>query len=269
MDISARNPHQRRERDRTLAVLHALEALGAGPHRFRAIANRTELDDSTVHRRLLRLFNAGLCDRPRFGHWELRPATGAMADLPPGLVHPSRAPVRGATLLLEGIHRRTRQVVLLHTYSPLGGERVCISAAGTSLPRFRRELALTPGAVDRLRRAPLHCDAPGLAMLANLAGQDVPLRDDLRRIRSAQVAVTGSPLPGWSLVSAPLRRLPGAPAAPGAEPRVVAAISILAPDLTQGNAHVAYGPMLRNAVQAVLHNSAAVTRPLAAASRAA
>ncbi|MFF4448180.1 helix-turn-helix domain-containing protein [Streptomyces sp. NPDC001502] len=269
MDVGSRNAHQRRERDRTLAVLHALMELGSGPHSFRSIANRTGLDDSDVHRRLRQLFQAQLCHRPHYGHWELRPAPASPTGAPAGLVHPSTTPLLGAALLLEGIHRRTQQVVLLHTYSPVSGERLCISAVGTSGPRFRRELALVPEAVDQLCRAPLDSDAPGLAMLANLAGQDVPLRDDLRRIRSAQVAVTDSPLPGWDLVSTPVRRLPGAPAVPGAEPRVVAAVSILAPHRTRGDALVAYGRLLRNAVLAAVETSVVIARPRFAATKAA
>lgn len=269
MDIGSRNAHQRRERDRTLAVLHALMELGSGQQSFRAIANRTSLDDSEVHRRLRQLFQAQLCDRPNYGYWELRPTTAALTGAPPGLVHPSATPLPGVAFLLEGIHRRTQQVVLLHTYSPVSGERLCISAVGASEPRFRRELAITPEAIDQLRRAPLDSDAPGLAMLANLAGQDVPLRDDLRQIRSAQVAVTNSPLPGWNLVATPVRRLPGAPAVPGAEPRVVAAVSILAPDRAQGNALVAYGRLLRNAVLAAVETSVVIARPRFAAAQAA
>ncbi|MER6443651.1 helix-turn-helix domain-containing protein [Streptomyces venezuelae] len=270
MDNGSRNTPQRRERDRTLAVLHALMELGSGPHHFRSIANRTGLEDSEVHRRLRQLFRAQLCDRPHYGYWELRPATTtSQSDTPAGLVHPSTTPLLGAAALLEGIHRRTQQVVLLHTYSPVSGERLCISAVGASDPRFRRELAITPEAVDRLRRAPLDSDAPGLAMLANLAGQDTPLRDDLRRIRSAQVAATDAPLPGWELVSTPVRRLPGAPAVPGAEPRVVAAVSILAPQRSRGDALVAYGRLLRNAALAAVETSVVIAQPRFATTHAA
>jgi DNA-binding Lrp family transcriptional regulator len=241
--------------------------LGPGPHKFRTIANRTNLEDWEVQRRLRQLLDAQLCDRPRYGYWELRPATAALTGAP-GLVHPSPTPLLDVAVLLQGLHQRTQQVVLLHSYSPVTSERLCIAAAGANNVRFCRELALTPKATDELRQAPLDSDAPGLAMLAQLAG-DAPLREDLRQIRSAQVAMTDSPLPGWSLVSVPVRRLPGAPAVPGAEPRVVAAVSILAPKRSEGASLVAYGRLLRNAVQAAVETSVVISRPRFAAAQAA
>ncbi|WP_333774180.1 hypothetical protein [Streptomyces sp. IBSBF 3136] len=184
-------------------------------------------------------------------------------------MRPTTAPLLDVSFLLTGIHNRTGQVVLLHTHSPVTGERLCIAAVGAQDVSFRRELAFTPEAVDRLRRAPLDSDVPGLAMLANLAGHDAPLREDLRQIRSAQVAITESPLPGWILISVPVRRLPGAPAVPGAEPRVVASVSILTPKREQGDPLVAYGRLLRNTVHAPTESSVVVPRPRSAAPRAA
>lgn len=260
MDTGTRRSHQRKERDRTNAVLHALLQLGPGPHKSGAITARTTMDEEEVRRRLLQLFKAKVCYRPRFGYWELRPTTAAPTDTP-GLVHPSTTPLLDAPLLLEGIHSRTQQIVLLHTYSPVTGERLCIAAAGAHDEHLRRELGFTPWAVHRLSRAPLDSDAPGLVMLANLAGHDTPLREDLRQIRSTQVALTESPLPGWILVSVPLRRLPGAPATPGAEPGVVAAVSILAPAHAQGDPVAAYGRLMHNAVRAAIETSVVIDQP--------
>lgn len=233
MDISGRRSHQRRERDRTNAVLHALLQLGPGAHKSRDIAACSAMDEEEVRRRLLLLFEAKVCVRPRYGYWEVRPIADSPTDIP-GLVHPSPTPLLDCAPLLDDLHNRTRQAVFLHSYSPVTGERLCIAVSAARNVQLHRELAFTPSAVDRLRRAPLDSDAPGRVILANLAASDVPLREDLRRIRSAHVALTESPLPGWNLVSVPLRRLPGAPAIPGAEPRVVAAVSILAPDHAQG-----------------------------------
>ncbi|MFJ5952559.1 hypothetical protein [Streptomyces noursei] len=216
------------------------------------------MDEDEVRRRLLQLFKAEVCYRPRFGYWELRPTVSAPTDMT-GLVHPSTTPLLDVALLLEDLHSRTEQTVLLHTHSPVTGERLCIAAAGARDVRLRRELAFAPAAVNRLRRAPLDSDAPGLVMLANLVGRDAPLREDLRQIRSAQVAQTESPLPGWILVSTPLRRLPGAPVIPGAEPGVVGAVSILTPERTDGDPVVAYGLLMRNAVQAAIESSVVIT----------
>ncbi|MFD8902557.1 hypothetical protein [Streptomyces ardesiacus] len=225
------------------------------------------MDEAEVRRRLLQMFKAKVCFRPRFGYWELRP-TPVAATGTPDLVHPSTTPLLDAALLLQDLHSRTEQAVLLHTYSPITGERLCIGAAGAHDVRLRRELASAPRAVDRLRRAPLDSDAPGLVMLAYLAGHDVPLREDLRQIRSTQVALTKAPLPGWILVSVPVRRLPGAPAVPGAEPRVVAAVSILAPAHTHGDPLVAYGRLMNSAVQTAIGSSVVISQPRFAAAPA-
>ncbi|MFJ3786912.1 hypothetical protein [Streptomyces sp. NPDC090093] len=178
-------------------------------------------------------------------------------------MHPSATPLLDTNLLLEDLHSRTEQAVLLHTHLPVTGERLCIAAAG--IHKLRRELAHVPKVVDRLRRAPLDSDAAGLIMLANLAGHNGPLREDLRQIRIAQVALTKSPLPGWILVSVPLRRLPGAPVIPGAEPRVIASVSILAPAQAHGNHVVAYGRLMRNVTHAATESSVAITRSRIAA----
>ncbi|MER5890313.1 hypothetical protein ABT160_41345 [Streptomyces sp. NPDC001941] len=256
----SRSAHRRKERDRTNAVLHALLQLGAGAHKTSEIAGRTGMDEDEVRRRLLQLVRAKMCYRPSFGYWELHPAP-AIAPADSAVVSPTTTPLLDAAVLLQALHRHTQQAVLLHTHSPITGERLCIGAAGLHTPDLRRQLASTPKAAARLRQAPLDSDAPGLVMLANLAAQDAPLREDLRQIRSAQVALTKAPLPGWSLSSVAVRRLPGAPAIPGAEPRVVAAVSILAPDHAHGNPLVAYGRLMHNAVQAAIETSVIVAHP--------
>jgi DNA-binding IclR family transcriptional regulator len=268
VDIDSRSSHQRRERDRTNAVIHALLQLGPGPHKTSEITARTTMHEQEVRRRLLQLCKAKVCCRPRFGYWELLPSPAVATDTP-GLVLPSTTPLLDAALLLKGLHSRTEQAVLLHTYSPISGERLCIGAVGAGDLGLRRELAFTPRAVEQLRRAPLDSDAPGLVMLANLAGHDTPLRQDLRQIRSTQVALTQAPLPGWILVSVPIRRLPGAPAIPGAEPNVVAAVSILAPNHAHGDPLVAYGRLLRNAVETAIGSSVVISHPRFAATQAA
>src|SRR5690606_9115120 len=56
VDIGSRSSHQRKERDRTNTVLHALRQLGPGPHKARDITARTTMDEEEVRRRLLQLF---------------------------------------------------------------------------------------------------------------------------------------------------------------------------------------------------------------------
>jgi hypothetical protein len=190
------------------------------------------------------------------------PATGSYAPTPtgvPGLVQPTTTPLLDVAPILNGLHLRTEQAVLFHTRSPITRARLCVAAAGTDDVNLRHQLAHTPrGAVDRIRQAPLHADAPGLAILAGL---DTPLRGDLQPIRTARVALSDAPLPGRILVSVPVRRLPGAPATPGAEPRVVPSASILAPAHAHGAPLVAHGRLPSNAVNAAISTSVVSTRP--------
>ncbi|MEU6070605.1 helix-turn-helix domain-containing protein [Streptomyces sp. NPDC047082] len=268
MDSHMHTPHAREDRDRTFAVLNALLQLGPGPHKFRTIVRRSGLPNDTVHRRLRQLIAAQLCRRPRRGYYELQSAAAPISGTP-GLVHPSSVPLLDVDHLLEALHRRTQQVILLHTYSPVTSERLCIAAAGTNNERLQREMALVPAAIDHLRQAPLDSDAPGLAILAHLVGHDTPPREDLRRIRATQVAHSRSPLPGWAIVSVPVRRLPGAPSIPGAEPRVVAAVSVLAPERFPRAHLVAYGRMMQEVVRAASETTVIITRADLATAQAA
>ncbi|MFC5899279.1 helix-turn-helix domain-containing protein [Streptomyces zhihengii] len=253
----------RANRDRTFAVLNALLNLGPGIHKFRTIAARAGLGDATVHRRLDQLVHAGLATRTTRGYYELCEATTSISRTS-GLFHRNATPLLDAQRLLDALHHRTDQVVLLHTHSPLTGERLCIGAAGeTSLP-LRRELAMASGAVDALRQAPLDLDAPGLVMLANLVASEAPVREDLRRIKAMQLAHSPSSIPGWSLLSVPLKRLPGAPATPGAEPGVVASVSVLAPEPSHGAHVVAYGRLMHNLVRVATESSVVISRHAAA-----
>ncbi|MFD6465233.1 hypothetical protein [Streptomyces goshikiensis] len=268
MDTSTDTTGTRALRDRKFAVLTALLSLGPGAHKFSTIAARTAMRDEAVRRRLEQLVVAGLATRTRRGYYELSETTTAISRAS-GLLHPSATPLLDAQRLLDTLHHRTDQVVLLHTYAPLTGERLCIGAAGATSLSFRRELALASGAVDELRQAPLDLDAPGLVMLANLVPSDSPIREDLRRIRSMQMAHSLAAIPGWSLVSVPLQRLPGAPAIPGAEPGVVASVSVLAPEHSHGAHLVAYRRLMHNTVRAATEPSVVLTRHPAIPSRAA
>jgi hypothetical protein len=186
----------------------------------------------------------------------------------PGLVHPTAPPLLDASHLLGELHRRTGQVVLLHTYSPVTAQRVCIAAAGTHNEQFLNALARTPTAIARLRQAPLDSDAPGLVILANLGPQTRGQREDLRQIRAARLAETPSPLPHWHLVAVSLRHALGTPLSPGAEPHVNAAVSILAPQWSAGAHVVAYGPLLQSTVRAISQTPLASHRPALPALRA-
>lgn len=273
-------PAPERNGAQAYAFLQAVRRLGPGPHRFGEIIHQTGLSKSETHRRLSQLVDADLCRRPCHGQYELlthAPAAPA-ADLSnprdpsepsapacPPLRHPGAALPRSPLLetLLNELHQRTGLPVLLHTYAPLSGERLCAAAIGAHVPRVRRELASAPEATGILRQAPLGADAAGLAMLAHLCPDDGRLREDLRRVRREGMARTCSPLPGWSLVAVPLRRLPGTCPAPGAEPPVVGALSILHPDPVADACPTGYGLLLRAAVEGATDSGVAVAYPAA------
>ncbi|MFD0427665.1 hypothetical protein ACFQ60_03970 [Streptomyces zhihengii] len=101
-------------------------------------------------------------------------------------------------------------------------------------------------------------------MLANLVASEAPVREDLRRIKAMQLAHSPSSIPGWSLLSVPLKRLPGAPATPGAEPGVVASVSVLAPEPSHGAHVVAYGRLMHNLVRVATESSVVISRHAAA-----
>lgn len=117
MDTSTDTTGARAIRDRKFAVLTALLNLGPGAHKFSTIAARTGMRDEAVRRRLEQLVDAGLATRTRRGYYELCQTTAVMSRAS-GLLHPSATPLLDAQRLLDGLHHRTNQVVLLHTYAP-------------------------------------------------------------------------------------------------------------------------------------------------------
>jgi hypothetical protein len=225
------------------------------------------MDTQEVRRRLFQPHKAKVRRQPQHAFWQLSHAPVIATDALER-VQPSTAPLPDTALRMEDLHSRTQQVVLLHTYSPITGERLSITPASAHDADLRCELAVSPAAADRLRQAPLDTDTPGQVMLANLAGQDASLPEHLQRIRSPQIAPTASPLADWALISVPLRRLPGAPAITGAEPRVVAAVSITR-DPMAGNPLIAYRRLMCNAVQAATQTSVVIPHTRFAAAQTA
>ncbi|MFJ5817271.1 hypothetical protein ACIQGT_25745 [Streptomyces sp. NPDC093108] len=247
MDINDHTPKQPRpgpKGQQQLTMLNTILRLGPGPHPFNSIVASSGLSGSEVHRRLRQLVDAGLCLKPRYGHYELRLHATAW-DHGLGLLHPGATPPRQTIALLNELSRRTEQMVFLHTYSPLTRERVCVAVAGSKSQQFERSLAREPQAENTLRQAPLDEDAPGLILLAHICDTHSPLSNTLQRIRQAGVAVSRSPLHGWSWTSVPVQRLPGSAPLRGAEPRVTAAVSVLAPETSSGAHVVAYHHLLR------------------------
>lgn len=132
---------------------------------------RPQLDGPPLTRaqKALRLYDARLCDRPRHGHWQLRPTSAALTGAT-GLVHPTTTPLLDIALLLEHLHTTLGKRYCCTPTPPLTGERLCIAAAGTNNPTLSRDLAHTPHAAERLRRAPL-VSVP----LHRLPGGDTPV----------------------------------------------------------------------------------------------
>ncbi|WP_079036419.1 MULTISPECIES: helix-turn-helix domain-containing protein [Streptomyces] len=187
--------------DRAFRLLRALHELGPGAHALDTLTRLTGLARSTTHRILQSAVREGAVLQCGYGRYRLArhaaPPSGQLPHLPVSLE------IVGAEL--AALCHRAGRAAFLHVpvmlRPPLRVSLWCSHAPGADpVP------APTDG--DRaglLFRAPLHTDAAGLVLLANLPGA-APEQAGLERIRALGHARTPSPLPGWDLVSAPVRR---------------------------------------------------------------
>lgn len=203
--------------ERAYWVLQALIELGPGSHTLAEVMAHSGLTRSTAHRILQSGVRTHTFVQPTYGTYAIAhpSATGHSQDALTAL--PASSPAISEEL--AHLQRRTNQVVALHSHLLLGApSRICVDIADGNRHDFAAALA-TSDAGPVLRRAPLHQDAAGLVMLANLddlsAGNAV-----LRRIKIQGYARTQSPVAGWEMLSVPLWR--------GSV--LVGSISLLAPD---------------------------------------
>lgn len=189
---------------RTLAVLRALGRLGSDEQPLAAIAESTGLPAPTVHRYLQALVREGAVEQrgPRARYalvdslhrspWSLE----AVAAFPPGQTSPA---VRAELITLQS---RTGQIALVYRPHLIGTPmRICVDQAiGTHIDEFH---TASPQARHALQAAPLPTDAAGLAILACM-GTPSAAHTDLSRIRADGHAVGDAPLPGHTMIAAPL-----------------------------------------------------------------
>ncbi|MEV7928593.1 helix-turn-helix domain-containing protein [Kitasatospora sp. NPDC088779] len=215
--LQAHDHEQNSSAERAYRVLQVLLELGPGSHTLAEVIARSGLTRSTAHRILQSGVRTRTFVQPTYGSYAVAHsgATGHSQDSLTALPAGSRA----ISEELGHLQRRTNQVVTLHSHLLLGmPSRICVDIAHGNRHDFAAALA-TSDAGPVLRRAPLHQDAAGLVMLANLddlsAGNAV-----LRRIKIQGYARTQSPVTGWEMLSVPLWR--------GSV--LVGSVSLLAPD---------------------------------------
>lgn len=189
---------------RTMAVLRALVRLGPGEYPVAVIAESAGLPAATAHRYLQAMVREGAVEQrgPRAGY--------ALVDALHGVPHSTPTPqpvsagqpspaVRAELVTLQS---RTGQIAFVYRPHLIGTPvRICADRAygahGEAL------LTETPEALRTLEAAPLHADAAGLAILACL-GSPNDSKIDISRIREEGHAVGPAPLPGRTMIAAPL-----------------------------------------------------------------
>ncbi|MFI6688406.1 helix-turn-helix domain-containing protein [Streptomyces sp. NPDC050485] len=189
---------------RTMAVLRALIRLGPAEQPLAAIAECAELPAATVHRYLQALVRDGAVEQrgPRAAYALVdalhnAPHSVSAAQLPP-VDRPSPA-VKAEIVTLQS---RTGQLVFVYRPHLIGTpRRVC---ADRAYGAHGEEVLTAPQNLLRiLESAPLETDAAGLAILACL-GSATGTKIDFSRIREEGHAVGPSPLPGRTMIAAPL-----------------------------------------------------------------
>lgn len=183
-------------------VLQVLLQLGPGAHPLADVITRSGLSRSTVHRILQSGVRTGTFTQPTYGFYAVTPTPQQAASPDYLTALPASSPAISEELAY--LQRRTGQVAALHSQLLLGmPTRICVDVAHGGRSDFAAALSAEAGAA--LRRAPLHLDAAGLVILANLDDGSAT-GSILRRIRIQGHAVTKAPLPNWSMLSVPLRR---------------------------------------------------------------
>ncbi|MEU9127801.1 helix-turn-helix domain-containing protein [Kitasatospora sp. NPDC048540] len=187
---------------RAYQVLRALLELGPGAHPLSDVITSSGLPRSSVHRILQSGVHTGTYTQPKYGHYAVAPTPQQAASSDFLTALPARSPAISEEL--GHLQRRTGQVAAIHSQLLIGvPTRVCVEVAHGRRSDFAAALSAEAGAA--FRQAPLHVDAAGLVILANLddGAASAPI---LRRIRIQGHAVTRAPLAGWSMLSVPLRR---------------------------------------------------------------
>lgn len=175
-------------------VLTALEELGPGAHELRRITSKSGLPRSTVQRILACGVEEGQIELRGQGLYSITPHSGALR----GLRLPQVAS-QGADPDLTQLQRQTAQVVLLFVTVPLARRLWVDTVYGR---RYDFVEALTSEDSAALELSPLSADAAGLVISAH--SEDETVSNRFREIQELGTCFTRSPLPGWSMIAAPV-----------------------------------------------------------------
>ncbi|GAB2607643.1 hypothetical protein GCM10027168_45560 [Streptomyces capparidis] len=199
--------------DRVCILLTTLSGLGPGWHRLERLMAASKLPRTTVRRLLGTLAEHGLVRHDPVVGYSLPPAEQPLPVLPP-LATACQA-------LLATLQYRTGQTVLCHGclvppgHTPL---RVCLDyRLGGGFLHGLSDVERHE-AIERLRQAPLHLDAPGQVIAAYREDGNRFVGTRWREIRGRGFTRSQSPVAGWDLLAAPVQ----------AQGAVVGALSIAA-----------------------------------------
>ncbi|MFF4283189.1 hypothetical protein ACFY0Z_30955 [Streptomyces kronopolitis] len=201
--------HEPPKAQHSYQVLATLLTLGRGPHAVQTVADHCGLSNQAVRQELNAMVDAELCTRATTmpGHYELTtPVVGTDSSW---LMHALPTVEAYTHDELRALHQNTGHVVLLHSHTLLPPVRLCLDHYKGDRTDFTQQLTAHPDAAARLRQAPLGTDAPGMVIKAHL-GTARPTSAALQRIRTAGYATSAAPLPGWTLLSVPIRSTPSA-----------------------------------------------------------
>ncbi|MEU6349964.1 helix-turn-helix domain-containing protein [Streptomyces sp. NPDC047072] len=189
---------------RTMAVLRALIRLGPGEHALASIAESAALPAATAHRYLQAMVREGAVEQrgPRARYALVDALHGAPHSISKSQPSPAGQPSPAVRAELVTLQSRTGQIAFVYRPYLIGTPmRICADRAygahGETLFKEPRE------ALQALESAPLDADPAGKAILACL-GAPIGSKIDISRIREEGHALGSSPLPGRSMIAAPV-----------------------------------------------------------------
>ncbi|MFF6979416.1 helix-turn-helix domain-containing protein [Streptomyces sp. NPDC008343] len=188
---------------RTMAVLRALIRLGPGEHPLASVAESAGLPTPTAHRYLQSLMREGAVEqrgpRARYALTDALHGPPSSTPAQPLQAGPPSPAVRAEIVTLQS---RTGQAALVYRPHLIGSPmRICAERAYG--PHVDEILTSPQIALRSLESAPLEADAAGLAILACL-GSVGDGTMDIVQVREEGHALGPSPLPGRTMIAAPL-----------------------------------------------------------------
>ncbi|CAM5272756.1 hypothetical protein KAURM247S_04296 [Kitasatospora aureofaciens] len=213
------SPDRSSSAERAFLVLQAMVELGPGAHSLAVVVARTGLSRSTAHRMLQSGVRAGTFLQSTYGYYSIAQGSSP-GNMGPDPVTALACGSPAVTEELRHLQMRTNQVVALHSQLLLATpSRVCVGLAHGNRADFVTAMA-SGQAAAALNAAPLHTDAAGLVILANLEEPGPrPANPVLRKVKILGHARTQSPVPGWEMLAVPLWR----------GRAIVGSVSLLAP----------------------------------------